>query len=418
VRYLFILSILLQANSLLASNTWTSFRGTDNDGWSNAADIPTAWSEEENIKWKTAIHDLGWSSPVIMDDQIWVTSATKDGKKMYAVCVSLESGEILHDILVLENEKVQWKNASNSYATPTPVIEKESVYADFGTYGTVCIDTKSGNIVWKRTDISSDRVPHGPASSPIVYKNLLIVHHEASDILRITALDKRTGETVWQVHRPEELYKNVKTDWRKSHATPIIITVNEKDQLVSSGARVCQAFDPQTGKEIWRVAYGIDSTVACPLFWNGLVYINTGLPTEDGKTEMWAVRPDGTGNVTETHVVWKYKDNVAEIPTPVVKEGLIFMINKNGDTSCIDAKTGGLIWMEKLEGRYNSSPAWIGGNVYFTNSKGKTTVIKAKREFHVVADNQLEGQFVATPSVVGKSLILRSDSHLYRIENN
>ena len=417
MRFLLILVLLVRFNSLFASESWTAFRGTNNDGLSNAKHMPLDWGEEKNIKWKTPIHDIGYSSPVVLGDQIWVTTATESGDKMYAVCISLQSGKILHDILVLENQDPQRKHALNSYATPTPVIEDKFVYTHFGTFGTACIHTLSGKIIWKRTDIHCDH-EQGPASSPIIYKNLLIVHHEGREVQTITALDKSDGETVWQVHRPEEFYKDVKLIWRKAYITPIIIQVDGKDQLVSNGAQVCQAFDPLSGKELWRVAYGTEVTVVNPIYWDGLVYINTGLDYQDGKSrpQMWAVNPDGTGDVTNTHVAWKITEDVPGISTPVVNDDLIFMGDERGKVSCIDAKTGKLVWKKKLRGQFNCSPLWIDGKIYFTNLKGKTFIIKAGTDYKKLEENQIDGQLWATPAVVGKSLIFRTGTHIYRIE--
>ena len=408
--------IIFQMFSLFAGNAMNACNDLDETVWNGSGNIATTWSESKNIKWKSEIHGKGWSTPVISGDQIWMTTATEDGKKMYAVCVSKESGKILHDILVLENEKVKWKNEMNTYATPSPVTVDGYVYAEFGPYGTVCIEGNSGRIIWKRTDITPENIPHGPASSPIIYKNLIILHHDAANIHRITALNRKTGATVWQVNRPPEFYENIQEAWRKSHTSPIIISVNGKDQLISVGSQLCQVFDPETGKEIWRVTYGGgDSTVSSPLFWNGIVFINTGLKP----TELWAVRPDGKGDVTNTHVKWKCKDNVPGISTPVIAKGLIFMINEKGILSCLDSKTGQLIWKEKLQGNYNfnTAPVSVEDNIYLTNMDGTTTIIKADRKFQLVAENRLEGKFIARPVISDNSLIMRSDSCLYRIEN-
>jgi len=378
--------------------------------------IPVSWSEKKNIKWKTAVHGKGWSTPLILGDQIWITTAAEDGKKMYAVCVSRESGKILQDILVIENLKVNWKNETNTYATPSPVTAGGYIYAEFGPYGTVCVEAKSGKIIWKRTDVSSENIPHGAASSPVIYKNLLILQHDAANSHKITALNRMTGATVWQVNRPPEFYKDLREDWRKSHSTPIIISVNGKDQLISQSSQLCQVLEPETGKEIWRVTYtGGDGTITSPLFRNGVAYINTG----NTNKEIWAVRPDGKGDVTNTNVIWKFSENVPGISTPVITDGMIFMINDKGIISCLDAKTGQLFWKEKLQGSYgfNFAPVTIEKNVYFTDMDGVTTIIKADRKFQKVAENKLEGKFIAPPVVSGNSLIMRSDTHIYRIEN-
>ena len=416
IRYSVILYVLFQTGSLLAVNPRNPYNNTDVSASYSQGKIATTWNESKNVKWRTEIHGKGWSTPVIMGDQIWITTATEDGRKMYAVCVSKESGKILHDILVLENEKVKWKNEMNTYATPSPVSADGYVYTEFGVYGTVCIEAKSGRIIWKRTDVSPENIPHGPASSPIIFKNIIILQHDATNTHRITALNSKTGATVWQVNRPSEFYEGLREDWHKSHSTPIIISVYGKDQLISEGSQLCQVFDPETGKEIWRVTYGGgDGTVSNPLFWNGIVFINTG----NSKKELWAVKPDGKGDVTDTHVIWKCKENVPGISTPVISNGLIFMVNSKGILSCLDAKTGQLIWKEKLQGNYNfnSAPVSIEDRIYFTDMDGVTTVIKADKKFQVVAENKLEGKFIARPVVSGNSLIMRSDTHIYRIEN-
>ncbi len=416
IRHSVSLYILFHSGLLIAGNTHDTYTDADASVSSAQGNIAITWGESNNVKWKTEIHGKGWSTPIILGDQIWLTTADEDGKKMYAVCVSKESGKILHDITVLENKKVEWKNETNSYATPSPVAADGYIYSEFGSYGTVCIEAGSGRIIWKRTDVSPENIPHGAASSPIIYKNLIILQHDAGNSHKITALNRITGATVWQVNRPPEFYKNLREDWRKAHSTPVIITVNKKDQMISESSQLCQVFDPETGKEIWRVTYaGGDGTVSSPLFWNGIAFINTG----NTKKELWAVRPDGKGDVTGSKVIWKYKENVPGISTPVISNELIFMVNEKGIVSCLDAKTGGLIWKEKLQGSYsfNFAPVSIEDNIYLTDMNGVTTVIKADKKFLKIAENKLDGKFIARPAVSGNSLIMRSDTHLYRIEN-
>jgi outer membrane protein assembly factor BamB len=417
IRHSVLLYIIFQSGLLFAGNTRNTYNETEASVSTAAGNIATTWGESKNVKWKTEIHGKGWSTPIVLGDQIWLTTADEDGKKMYAVCVSKESGKILQDILVLENEKVNWKNETNTYATPSPVAANGYIYSEFGSYGTVCIEAKSGRIIWKRTDVSPENIPHGAASSPVVYKNFIILQHDAGDSHKITALNRITGATIWQVNRPPEFYKSLREDWRKAHSSPIIISVNGKDQLISESSQICQVFDPETGKEIWRVTYtGGDGTVSNPLFWNGIAFINTG----NTKKELWAVQPDGKGDVTESKVIWKYKENVPGISTPVISNGLIFMVNDKGIVSCLDAKTGQFIWKEKLKGSYsfNFAPVSIEGNIYLTDMDGVTTVIRADKKFQKVAENKLDGKFIARPVVSGNSLIMRSDTHLYRIEKS
>jgi len=409
-----LLLILIMTGYLFAYNNWPQFRGPNGDGHSNAKGTPVEWSETKNIKWKRPIHDLGWSTPVIWGDQIWLTSATEDGHKFFAVCVDFENGKIIHDILVFTEQNPQHINSLNSYATPSPVIEKGRVYVHYGTFGTACIDTKTGKILWQRRDLNCDHL-QGPASSPILYNNLLILHIEGTDVQFVAALDKTTGKTVWKKHRPRDIYNDrVRPLYKKAYSTPIIITVNGKKQLISEGAQATFAYVPETGEEIWRVIYGFDSTISCPITGKGLVYVNTGWDTK--KIGLLAVRPDGTGDVTDSHVVWEYWDKVAGESSPIFVDSFIYMVSDRGHLTCLDAVQGEKVWMQKLQGNFGASPVYADGFLYFCNKKGQTTVIKTGKAFNRVAVNQLDEGIWSSPVVVGSTLVLRTKTHLYRIE--
>ena len=302
-----IFQAILISQIAIAGDNWTSFRGPTNDGISNAQNPPIEWSESKNIKWKTAIHDQGWSTPVVWENQIWVTTATEDGHNLYAVCVDFKSGKIRHDKMIFEIENPQKKHSQNSYATPSPVIENGRVYVHYGTHGTACLDTQSGNILWQREDLNCNHV-QGPASSPFLYEHLLILHIEGDDVQFVVALDKNTGKTVWKTDRPKEQYEKAIPLYRKGYSTPIIIRGHGKDQLISVGAQMCHSYDPLTGAEIWSVYYGTDSAISCPISDGELVFVNTGL--QKSSPEFWAVNPTGRGDVTESHVVWKIKERV------------------------------------------------------------------------------------------------------------
>jgi outer membrane protein assembly factor BamB len=349
---------------------------------------------------------------VIWGNQIWVTTATEDGHNLYAICIDFTSGNIIHDKLVFEIEDPQKKHSLNSYATPSPVIEEGRVYVHYGTHGTACLDMKTGNILWNRNDLNCNHV-QGSASSPFLYKHLLILHLEGNDVQYIVALDKKTGKNVWKTDRPKELYEKTIPLYRKGYSTPIITRIDGKDQLISVGAQTCHAYDPISGEEIWYVYYGTDSTISCPISDEEFVFVITGY--QRPSPELWAVRPTGRGDVTESHVVWKIKERVPNESSPIVKNGLIYMVNDQGKLSCIDAKTGQFIWQEKLNGQFGSSPVYADGRIYFSNKKGVTTVIQEGREFKVLSSNVLNEGFMASPAIKGNSFIMRTKTHLYRI---
>ncbi len=400
-----------------AQENWTHLRGSQLDGHSLSTNAPVSWSETSNILWKTEIRGVAWSSPVVFGDQIWTSSATQDGEELFAVCTDFNSGKILKELMLFKPDSVQHIHPTNSYATSTPCIEDGFVYVHFGTYGTACIDTRNFGIVWTRTDLNCEHM-QGAASSPILYKNLLILHIEGTDVQYLIALDKHTGETIWKTERPQELYKNVEPVYRKAYCTPIIVEVNGKDQLVSNGAQLCIAYEPETGKEIWQVFYGDDSTVAMNLSYNGMVYVNSGWMFPEGGTfyvRMLAVDPTGTGDVTKTHVPWEISEDVPQISTPVIVDSLIYMVHERGDLTCLNARNGAVIWKAKLKDQFNASVLYASGNIYLFSVKGKTYVIKPGLTFQPIAENLLEGQIKATPAIVRDNIIFRTDKFLYRI---
>ncbi len=414
-RFFFMWLFLLNVSSFSAEN-WPVFRGHHQDGSSDAVNIPSEWSEIQNIKWKTAIHDLGWSTPVVWGKQIWLTTATKDGKQFFAVGIDLETGKIVYDLKIFEESNPPKINELNSYATPTCVVEPGRVYVHFGTFGTACLNSQTGKKIWERRDLNCEHL-QGPASSPILYQNLIILHLEGTDVQYVVALDKSTGKTIWKTERPPEHYQ-VDPLFRKAYSTPIVINVNKKDQLISPGAQVGQAFDPLTGKEIWRLVYGYDSAVSVPIFCDNTLIISSGLGYIKGKQyiELYGVKPDGQGDITKTHILWKINEHVPGISSPTGHDGLVYMVSDLGTATCFEAKTGKIVWQKKIGRQFHASPLYADGKVYFLGRKGKTTIVQAGRTFKILAENQLDGEVNASPAIVGKSIIIRTNSHLYRIE--
>jgi outer membrane protein assembly factor BamB len=392
-----------------SSDNWPEFRGPSKDGHSNATDLPLTWSETENINWKVPIHDRGWSTPVIWGDQIWMTTALENGEQMFAICVSNKTGKILHDVKIFENKKPPRVSSMNSYASPSPLIEAGRLYVHFGTYGTACLDTKTGQVLWQRRDLNCDH-EEGPGSSPVLFGDLVILTLDGGDVQYLAALNKKTGKTVWKTDRSTKWPKE--NDYRLAFGTPLIVEKDGKPQLVTTGSKAAIAYDPYTGEELWQVRYAGWSNSSRTITENDMVFINTGFE----KHQLWAVQLDGRGDVTDSHIVWKYDKNVPKIPSPLVIDGLIYMISNNGVVSCLEAGTGKLLWQERIGGSYVSSPVYASGRIYFSNNNGKTTVIKAGRAFEVLAVNELEDGLMASPAVVGNSLIMRTKTHLYRIE--
>ena len=396
--------------SVRGGEQWSEFRGPGGSGSSTAAGLPLKWSESQNVTWKTAIHGKGWSSPVIWDDQIWMTTATEDGKRMFAVCVDLHSGKIVHDLLLFENEKPAYCHPANSYASPTPVIEEGRVYLHFGTYGTACLDTASGKTVWSRRDLLCNHF-RGPGSSPLLDGERLILTFDGFDLQYVAALDKRTGKTLWKKNRDIK-YPSNNGDLKKAFGTPTVIEFARRRQLVSPSAVATIAYDPKSGEELWKVYHGGMNVAARPQFGHGLLFINTG-PGGDG---LIGVRPDGRGDVTKSHVVWKYRKSVPKRASHLLIGDSIYMFHDSGVATCLKAKTGEMVWQRRLPGKFWSSPIYADGRIYCFSKDGICQVIEPGQTFKLLATNHLESGFWSTPAIAGKAIFPRSETHLYRLE--
>jgi len=383
--------------------------------------LPLTWSETNNIRWKTAIHDRGWSTPVILGGQIWITTATEEGHDSFAIAVDENTGRILFDEKVFHTDHPEPLGAGasmNCYATPSPVIEPGRVYVHYGSAGTACLDTKTGKVLWKRSDLPC-RHYRGPSASPVLFENLLLLTFDGADLQYTAALDKQTGATVWKTNRSvvwnDESVPGPMTrdgDLRKSHGTPLIVTVGGKPQLISVGAKASYGYDPRTGDELWRVEYNDWSSAPRPLYADGVAYLVTGLV----KREMWAVKADGRGNVTDSHVLWKLKTHVGKYASPLLVDGLIYTAAEESFVTCAEAATGNVLWTERIGGRYAASPIYADGRLYFCSQDGTTTVLKPGPKLEVLATNKLDDGFMASPAADGRALYLRTKTHLYRVE--
>ena len=418
IGFLITALLLGSVDGLSQGNNWTHFRGSSLNSIAGVDKVPVSWADDSGFKWKTEIHGKGWSSPVIYENQIWITTATEDGKELYAVCVDFQTGEIIYDIKVFTPSEVPGKHSLNSYATPTPCIEKGFVYVNYGSSGTACINTANGSIVWTRTDLKCKHV-QGPASSPVIYKNLLILHFEGTDVRYITALDKSTGKTVWKTDRPSKPYEPLTVIGRKAYVTPIILNVKGRDLLITNGSAVCNAYDPNTGEEIWSVVRGAESTIAMPFTENGIVYYYTGYMIDPDGTEfseLIAVNPDGKGDITATNVLWKKRSGRLQLLTPVIKDGLIYTVDSNNNLMCIEASSGKEIWTSRVRANFNASPVFAAGNIYLFSVRGDIMIIKPGRKLEVVNQFQMQNPIWATPAILRNCIILRTDKYIGRIE--
>jgi outer membrane protein assembly factor BamB len=393
-----LLSVSLLPHNLLGED-WPEFRGPGGQGHSAEKGLPISWSKSKNIAWKTDIPGLGWSSPVIRGEKIWLTTALDEGRSLRVLCLDRNNGKIIQNIEVFHKESPPRIHTKNSHASPTPILEGERVYVHFGTNGTACLTT-DGRVLWK-TELPYQH-GHGAGGSPVLLDDLLIINCDGTDVQYVVALDKLTGNIRWKRSR----------QGRMAYATPLAIRVNDVDQIVSPGADRVVAYNPRNGEEIWWARYDGYSLVPRPVYGLGLVFVCSGY---DSPT-LFAVKPDGRGDVTESRVVWTLRRAAPLNPSPLLIEDALYIVSDKGIASCLEAKTGKIRWQERLNGEFTASPLYADGHIYLLNEEGETTVIAPGQEFKKLAGGSLEGRTLASLAVSGQAIYLRTDHHLYRIQ--
>lgn len=389
---------------------WNQFRGPDGSGHWEASDLPVTFGEKENVRWKTPLEGKAWSSPVIWGNQIWVTNATPDGKHLYAVCLDFESGKIIHNVEVFTIAEPMFCHGLNSYGSPTPAIEEGRVYVTFGSAGTAALDTRSGEVLWRRQDLKCDHF-RGPASSPIINGNTVVLQFDGFDLQYVVALDKQTGKTVWKHDRAFD-FRTTNGDNKKGYGTPSIFTIGGREQLICPCAIATETFDAKTGELLWTVRHDGMNVSARPLFGHGLLFITNGMG------RIVAVNPEGSGDITQNGIVWSSVKGVSKRSSPILVDDLLYMVTDDGIANCVEAATGERVWTKRLGGEFAASPIYADGKIYFPSMDGEVTVIAPGREYKELAKNEFEDGFMATPAVKGKSLIFRTRTALYRIEKS
>ena len=404
----------------LAVREWHDFRGPKGDGHAVASEhtIPLAWGEGTNVSWRTKIHGRGWSSPVVADGRVWVTTATRDGRSLSVLALDVNTGEVLIDRVVFTVAKPEpLGNGVNGYASPSPVYRDGKVIVHFGSPGTACLDAKTGETLWKRRDLPC-RHYRGPGSSPVVHDGLVILTMDGIDVQYLVAIKLSDGTTVWKTDRTtdfKDLGKNGKPmregDQRKAYSTALITEASGEDIIVSAGAKAAYAYRFKDGEELWRIEHGGYSCAARPVVAGELAVINTGYP----KPELLAVRLGSRGRIARADLVWTYAKAVSKRSSPLVIDGLLYMVSDEGIATCLSAESGAEVWKHRLNGRFSASPIYVDGHLIFFDEAGGATVMKPGKAAQPVSVNRLSAGCMGSPAVYGSSLIVRTKQSVLRL---
>ena len=350
---------------------------------------------------------------MILDGTVWLTTSPDEGRSRNIVAIDFKSGELIRNQTLFTVTEPEKSHRSNSFATPTPVLEEKRVYVNFGAAGTACVNAENGEIIWQRRDINVTYHDVGAASSPIIHQDKLLMIFDGDNTSErfVTALNKMTGETIWRSDRvyTEKQLKGMV----HSSCTPHVITVAGREQVICPGGLALYAYDVKDGSEIWRSTYLAWSVVPRPLYANGLLYICAGVV----KPIMLCINPIGAqGDITNSdQIIWQTDKQVPNMPSPLFVNNRLFTMT-SAKLACRNAQTGEIIWDARIPGQHEASPIYADGHIYLFNKTGGAAVIKAADTFQLISSNTLERGCWASPAVYDKSLLVRTENHLYRIE--
>ncbi len=398
--------LFLISSSLLFAGDWPQFRGPDGQGHAEASAVPTHWGET-NIAWSQEIPGAGWSSPIIVGERIYLSTALQAGGgnvSLRALCLDTHSGKIVWNTEIFSTTPVQG-HKKNSHASATPIADADRIYVHFGPYGTAALD-RSGKVVWRQNSLKYSAV-HGNGGSPILVGNSLIFSCDGASNPFIVALNKASGGVLWKTPRNTDAQRTF------SFSTPLAIAVNGRTQVISPTSGAVISYNPEDGKEIWRVRYPEGySVVPRPVFGHGLIYVSSAFD----RPVLYAIRPDGTGDLTESAIVWRISKGAPNTPSPLLVGDEVYFVSDAGIMTCADARTGTVHWQERVGGNYSASPALADGKIYLQSEEGVGTVLKVGKKFEVIAKNDLKERSLASYAFDDGVIYIRTAGHLFRIQ--
>jgi outer membrane protein assembly factor BamB len=386
---------------------WPQFRGPFQGHSGPSHGFPLVWSEKTNVTWKTEVPGVGWSSPVVSETRIWLTSALQDGRSLRAFAFDKHSGKLLLEQEVLNLANASAKHAVNSHASPTPALDKDRVYVAFGPHGLAALDARSGKVIWKNTNLKFDDENMGGGASPILTERFVVIHCDGTDERFIVALNKSTGEVAWKTARSNPIKQA--TPYRKAFSTPVLSLLNGAEQLISSSSYRVFGYDPETGQELWTVETPNFCPVPTPLVQNDWIFACAGFD----KAQLCAFHKEsGKAPV----LAWKSTRSIPLVPSPVLVGQHIYTVSDGGIASCLEAASGRTVWNERIGGKFWASLLHSEGRIYCFAEDGSAKILSATPKFHILATNRLDGEIMATPAMVDRALIVRTKTHLYRLE--
>ena len=411
MRHLLPALLLLAAAGPLHAQNWPQFRGPQSDGIVRAPHIPTSWSTTENVAWHVSLPGKGWSSPVLQDGRLYLTTALAVGadqdaqaaRSLRALCLDLKSGKTLWDQEVFpESAQTAAIHTKNSHASPTPIVADGRLYLHFGHEGTACLDL-NGKKIWEQRSLTYPPV-HGGGASPILVDGRLIFPCDGADGPFLAALHASDGTVAWRTPRGGNATRKF------SFCTPLAIPWEGQTHIISPFSDAIAAYLPADGQELWRLTYTGYSVIAQPTFGHGLLFFTTSYDSP----VTYAVRPGGRGDVTASHLAWTQDKRSPNTPTPILYGDELYQVADNGIASCLNAKTGEIHWQERTARTTSASPLLVGDTLYLLDEYGTATLLKASPTFAKIGENKLDGErTLATPTPAPGALLIRTETGLY-----
>jgi outer membrane protein assembly factor BamB len=386
-----------------AAKHWARWRGPSGQGLVSGTGYPDSWSATQNVVWKTPTTGDGNSSPIVWGDRVFITAAYDGGRRLSLIAYRRTDGSKLWEAFAPAGPSPQGNHYKNGHASATPATDGQRVYVSFGARGLIAFDM-NGKVVWHR-DLGPMQAYHGTAGSPLLYKDRVILYQDQSAGSFVAAFDTRTGKEVWKTLREGNV------GW----GTPIAIRVIDHDEIIVSSQQKVQAYNPDTGAEIWSCSGTTYEVIPTPVVGYGMVFCSSG---RAGPT--LAIKPGGKGDVTKTHVQWTSPRGSPFVPSPILYGEYLYMVNDMASiVTCLEATTGKVMWQGRLgaaarEG-FSASPVAFDGKVFFTNDEGETFVLKAGPTFQLLHVNKLDEATLATPALVDGRWYIRTAGHLYAI---